>query len=300
MQTSSSPRHEPVMPSEVVTMLRAEGGGVFVDYTVGAGGHTRKLLQSGADRVLGFDRDADALKEAAINLHQWHDSVDLVHTDFREFVNALNDRGISSIDGALADLGVSTMQLDGSGRGFSFRRDEPLDMRMDRSAGLTAAEMLSAVSESDLADVIYQFGEDRHARRIARLFVATRDHTDVETTGQLAELVRRAVPYRGYQRIDPATRTFQALRIWVNRELDALDEWLLAVCRRLKAGARFAVLTFHSLEDRVVKHTFRSLERNGDIKIKIVTKKPLRPSVEEVSRNPRARSAKLRVAERVS
>ena len=300
MQTSSSPRHEPVMTSEVVTMLRAEGGGVFVDYTVGAGGHTRKLLQSGADRVLGFDRDADALKEAAINLYQWHDSVDLVHTDFREFVNAFNDRGISNIDGALADLGVSTMQLDGSGRGFSLRRDEPLDMRMDRSAGLTAAEMLSAVSESDLADVIYQFGEDRHARRIARLFVATRDHTHVETTGQLAELVRRAVPYRGYQRIDPATRTFQALRIWVNRELDALDEWLLAVCRRLKAGARFAVLTFHSLEDRVVKHTFRSLERNGDIKIKIVTKKPLRPSVEEVSQNPRARSAKLRVAERVS
>ena len=171
---------------------------------------------------------------------------------------------------------------------------------MDRSGGLTAAEMLSAVSESDLADVIYQFGEDRHARRIARLLVATRDHTHVETTGQLAELVRRAVPYRGYQRIDPATRTFQALRIWVNRELDALDEWLLAVCRRLKAGARFAVLTFHSLEDRVVKHTFRSLERNGDIKIKIVTKKPLRPSVEEVSQNPRARSAKLRVAERVS
>ena len=160
MQTSSSPHHEPVMPSEVATMLRAEGGGVFVDYTVGAGGHARKLLQSGADRVLGFDRDADALKEAAINLHQWHDSVDLVHTDFRAFVNALNDRRISSIDGALADLGVSTMQLDGSGRGFSFRRDEPLDMRMDRSAGPTAAEMLRAVSESDLADVIYRFGEE--------------------------------------------------------------------------------------------------------------------------------------------
>ena len=200
----------------------------------------------------------------------------------------------------MADLGVSSMQLDGPGRGFSFRRDEPLDMRMDRSVGQTAAEKLRAVSESDLADVIYRFGEDRHARRIARLFVSTRDQEDVETTGQFAEVVRRAVPRRGYQRIDPATRTFQAVRIWVNREVEALDEWLLAVCRRLKAGARFAVLTFHSLEDRVVKHTFRHLERDSDIKIRILTKKPLRPSEQEVSRNPRARSAKLRVAERLS
>jgi 16S rRNA (cytosine1402-N4)-methyltransferase len=301
MQTSSpSPHHEPVMTSEVVRMLKAEVGGVFVDYTVGAGGHTRKLLEAGADRVIGFDRDADALKEAAINLHQWQDSVDLVHSDFRQFVQLLDDRGIQSIDGALADLGVSTMQLDGFGRGFSFRKDEPLDMRMDRSVGQTAAEMLRVVSESDLADVIYRFGEDRHARRIARLFVSTRDHTDVKTTGQLAEVVRRAVPRRGYQRIDPATRTFQAVRIWVNREVDALDKWLLAACRRLKAGARFAVLSFHSLEDRVVKHTFRHLERDSDVKIKILTKKPLRPSEQEVSQNPRARSAKLRVAERLS
>ena len=226
MQTSSSLDHEPVMPSEVVTMLKAEGGGSFVDYTVGAGGHTSRLLEAGVERVLGFDRDADALKKAANNLNHWHDSVELVHSDFRQFVHVLNDRGIQSIDGALADLGVSTMQLDGHERGFSFRKDEPLDMRMDRSVGPTAAEMLSAVSESDLADVIYRFGEDRHARRIARLFVSTRDHTDIKTTGQLAEVVRRAVARRGYQRIDPATRTFQAVRIWVNREVEGLDEWL--------------------------------------------------------------------------
>ena len=300
MQTSSSFHHEPVMPSEVVTLLKAGGGGVFVDYTVGAGGHTRKLLETGAERVVGFDRDADALREAAINLHSWHDSVELIHSDFRQFSEILDDRGIQRIDGALADLGVSSMQLDGPGRGFSFRKDEPLDMRMDRSVGQTAAEKLRDVSESDLADVIYEFGEDRHARRIARLFVSTRDQEDVETTGQLAEVVRRAVPRRGYRRIDPATRTFQAVRIWVNREVEALDEWLLAVCRRLKAGARFAVLTFHSLEDRVVKHTFRHLERHSDIKIRILTKKPLRPSEQEVSQNPRARSAKLRIAERLS
>ena len=299
MQTSPGFHHEPVMPSEVVTLLKAGGGGVFVDCTVGAGGHTRKLLETGAERVVGFDRDAEALKEAAINLHPWHDSVELVHSDFRDFTEVLNNRGIQSIDGALADLGVSSMQLDGLGRGFSFRKDEPLDMRMDRSVGQTAAEKLRVVSESDLADVIYQFGEDRHARRIARLFVSTRDQEDVETTGQLAEVVRRAVPRRGYRRIDPATRTFQAVRIWVNREVEALDEWLLAVCRRLKAGARFAVLTFHSLEDRVVKHTFRHLERDPDLKIRILTKKPLRPSEQEVALNPRARSAKLRVAERL-
>tara|TARA_B100000029_G_scaffold512406_1_gene608971 strand:- start:1428 stop:2330 length:903 start_codon:yes stop_codon:yes gene_type:complete len=299
MQTSARLHHEPVMPSEVVTLLRAEGGGVFVDYTVGAGGHSRKLLEAGADRLVGFDRDADALEEAEVNLQPWQDSVELVHSDFREFVPVLNDRGIQRIDGALADLGVSSMQLDGPGRGFSFRKDEPLDMRMDRSVGQTAAEKLRVVSESDLADVIYRFGEDRHARRIARLFVSTRDQIDVETTGQLAEVVRRAVPRRGYQRIDPATRTFQAVRIWVNREVEALDEWLLAVCRRLKAGARFAVLTFHSLEDRVVKHTFRHLERDPDLKIRILTKKPLRPSEQEVALNPRARSAKLRVAERL-
>ena len=300
MQTSPGFHHEPVMPSEVVTLLKAREGGVFVDYTVGAGGHARTLLETGAERVVGFDRDADALKEAAINLHPWHDSVELVHSDFRQFAQVLNDRGIKSIDGALADLGVSSMQLDGPGRGFSFRKDEPLDMRMDRSVGQTAAEKLRVVSESDLADVIYRFGEDRHARRIARFFVSRRDQADVETTGQLAEVVRRAVPRRGYQRIDPATRTFQAVRIWVNREVESLDEWLLAVCRRLKAGARFAVLTFHSLEDRVVKHTFKHLERDSDVKIKILTKKPLRPSEQEVSQNPRARSAKLRVAERLS
>ena len=160
--------------------------------------------------------------------------------------------------------------------------------------------MLSEIDETELADVSYRFGEDRHARRIARVLVATRDRIPVDTTGQLADAVRRAVPRRGRQRIDPATRTFQALRIWVNRELDALDAWLLAVCRRLNAGARLAVLTFHSLEDRIVKHTFRDLEREGDISVKVLTRRPLRPSSDEVSRNPRARSAKLRVAERLA
>ncbi len=300
MERVPTRRHEPVMPSEVVAMLRAERGGVFVDCTVGAGGHARALLEAGADRVVALDRDAEALQVAADALRKWGERVELVQADFRGLDAALDARGIARIDGAMADLGVSSMQLDGEGRGFSFRRDELLDMRMDRSSGPTAAEMLSEVDETELADVIYRFGEDRHARRIARVLVATRDRIPVDTTGQLADAVRRAVPRRGRQRIDPATRTFQALRIWVNRELDALDAWLLAVCRRLNAGARLAVLTFHSLEDRIVKHTFRDLEREGDISVKVLTRRPLRPSSDEVSRNPRARSAKLRVAERLA
>lgn len=288
------------MPAEVVTMLQATRGGVFVDCTVGVGGHSCALLEAGADRLVAFDRDAEALQVATDALRNWGERVEFVHADFRTFDATLDALGIVGIDGAMADLGMSSAQLAGAGRGFSFRRDEPLDMRMDRSTGLTAAEMLDQVDESELADVIYRFGEDRHARRIARVLVATRNRVPVNTTAQLADAVRRAVPRRGYQRIDPATRTFQALRIWVNRELDALDVWLLAVCRRLNAGARLAVITFHSLEDRIVKHTFRNLEREGDITIKVLTRRPLRPSPGEVSRNPRARSAKLRVAERLA
>ena len=301
MERLSSPRHEPVMTEEVVTMLQVARGGVFVDCTVGLGGHSCALLKAGADRLVSFDRDAEALQVATGVLGNWGERVELVHADFRTLDATLDALGIVGIDGALADLGMSSAQLAGVGRGFSFQRDEPLDMRMDRSAGLTAAEMLDQVDESELADVIHRFGEDRHARRIARVLVATRNRVPVNTTAQLADVVRQAVPRRGgYQRIDPATRTFQALRIWVNRELDALDAWLLSVCRRLNAGARLAVITFHSLEDRIVKHTFRALEREGDIAIKVLTRRPLRPSPAEVSRNPRARSAKLRVAERLA
>jgi 16S rRNA (cytosine1402-N4)-methyltransferase len=190
------------------------------------------------------------------------------------------------------------MQLDEAGRGFSFRRDEPLDMRMDRTSGLTAAEMIRDADERTLADVIYEFGEERHARRIARAIVEARDRSAVDTTGRLAEVARRAVPRKGYSRIDPATRTFQAIRIWVNRELEGLDVFLTQAARRLRPGGRVAVISFHSLEDRIVKHTLRSLQATGDIGLTIRTKRPVVPSEAEVERNPRARSAKLRVAER--
>ncbi len=293
--------HEPVMAAEVVTLLDPGRRGLFVDCTVGGGGHARALLAGGAGRVLGLDRDAEALPTAAEGLREWSDRVELAHADFRQFEAVLAERGIDDIDGgALADLGFSTLQLDGEGRGFSFRRDEPLDMRMDRSDGPTAAEVLGDASERELADVLFRFGEERHARRIARALVASRNRAPVTTTGQLAAVVRRSVPRPRKWRIDPATRTFQALRIWVNRELDGLEAFLGAVCRRLRTGARLAVLTFHSLEDRIVKHTLRDLERSGAVALRVLTKRPLRPSPGEVARNPRARSAKLRAAERLA
>lgn len=290
--------HLPVLTSEVLHYLRPERGGLFIDCTVGLGGHANLLLEAGATRVIGFDRDAQALAIARERLAVWGDRVDLVHGDYREFEHALDSRGIDRIDGALADLGVSSLQLDSDARGFSFQRDEPLDMRMDQSTGETAAEMLAGASERELADVIFEFGEERFARRVARALVHAREVEPIATTGRLATVVRRAIPVRGYWRIDPATRTFQALRIWVNRELDGLDQLLGALARRLRESARFVVISFHSLEDRIAKHTFRALERDGVAHV--VTKKPVTAGDEEVQRNPRARSAKLRVVEGVA
>ena len=290
--------HEPVMVAEVLEHLAPARGGVFVDCTVGYGGHTRAMLHAGASRVIGLDRDPDALRQAGAALASEESRVELVHSDYRRLDEILDARGITAVDGILADLGVSSMQLDEAGRGFSFRRDEPLDMRMDRTSGLTAAEMIRDADERTLADVIYEFGEERHARRIARAVVEARDRSAVDSTGRLAEVVRRAVPRKGYSRIDPATRTFQAIRIWVNRELEGLDVFLTQAARRLRPGGRMAVIAFHSLEDRIVKHTLRSLQATGDIGLTIRTKRPVVPSEAEVERNPRARSAKLRVAER--
>ena len=211
----------------------------------------------------------------------------------------MQSRGLAAVDGILADLGVSSMQLDEEGRGFSFRRDEPLDMRMDRSQGPSAADLIATADETDLANVIFQYGEERHSRRVARAIVHARQRAPLQTTGALAEVVRRAVPTRGYQRIDPATRTFQAIRIWVNRELEGLDAFLADAAKRLLAGARFVVITFHSLEDRVVKHTFRALAAAGDA-LQVLTRKPVMAGDAELARNPRARSAKLRAIERLA
>jgi 16S rRNA (cytosine1402-N4)-methyltransferase len=290
--------HEPVMVAEVVALLAPSRGGLFVDCTIGLGGHSRALLEAGASRVLGLDRDPKALALAREALAAFGDRVELVHADYRELDRVLDERGIERVAGMLADLGVSSMQFDAEGRGFSFRRDEPLDMRMDQSQGRTVAELLREVDETQLADVIFEFGEERASRRVARAIVGARRESPIETTGRLAAIVRRAVPHKGHQRIDPATRTFQALRIWVNRELEGLDRFLEAAARRLRGGARFVVIAFHSLEDRIVKHTLRALHQRDGL-VRVLTKKPLVPNDEEVERNPRARSAKLRAAERM-
>jgi len=288
--------HVPVMTAEVLAALEPSRGGLFVDCTVGLGGHSRALLEAGAGRVLGIDRDAHALEIAATTLAPWQSQVELVHADYRELPRLLDARGIDAIDGVVADLGLSSMQLEEAGRGFSFQRDEPLDMRMDRSRGATAADLLAQASEVELADAIFRYGEERRSRFIARAIVAQRRTTPIRTTAELATLVRRVVRRSG--RIDPATRTFQAVRIWVNAELEGFDAFLRAVCSRLRVGGRFAVVTFHSLEDRPVKHTFRAIA-GEQLEFRVLTKKSIVPGDEEIRQNPRARSARLRAIERI-
>jgi 16S rRNA (cytosine1402-N4)-methyltransferase len=304
--------HVPVLLDEVRALLQPERGGTFVDCTVGLGGHARMLLAGGATKVIAIDRDPDALAVARTALAEFGDRVSFVHADYRELGAVLDAQGIAEVAGLLADLGVSSMQLDQDGRGFSFRRDEPLDMRMDRTTGETAAEMIDRVDEHELADVIYQFGEERRSRQVARAIVMARSQAPITTTGRLAEIVRRGVAARGWQRIDPATRTFQALRIWVNRELDGLDSFIGSAAARLQLEGRLAVIAFHSLEDRVVKHTLRGLSRPpslderararpaaGEVVLRVLTKHPMVAADAEADANPRARSAKLRAAVRV-
>ena len=305
------PTHVPVLVDEVRTLLQPERGGVFVDCTVGLAGHSRMLLEGGADRLIGIDRDTDALAIAREALEPFGDRVTLVHADYRDVEAVLDAQGVREVSGLLADFGVSSMQLDAEGRGFSFRRDEPLDMRMDRTKGETAADLIDRADEIELADAIYQFGEERRSRQVARAIVMARQQGRIETTGRLADIVRRGVAARGWQRIDPATRTFQALRIWVNRELDGLDSFIGRAASRLQVEGRIALISFHSLEDRVVKHTLRALSRPpshnervaagpiGEALVKVLTKHPVIAADAEASANPRARSAKLRAAIRV-
>lgn len=294
------PEHVPVMRAEVLEALAPRRGGLFVDCTVGLGGHAAAVLEAGASRFIGIDRDLDALAVARERLAAWADRVELVHADYRDLEGVLDARGVGAADGVLADLGVSSLQFDGEGRGFSFQRDEPLDMRMDRSTGPTAADVIADLDEEELANVIYGFGEERFSRRIARAIVEARREAPVVTTGQLASIVKRAVPRRGYSPIHPATRTFQALRIQVNRELDGLDRFVDQACRRLAPGGRLVVIAFHSLEDRVVKHTLRALAADEGRALRLLARKAGQPTGAEVAANPRARSARLRAIERVA
>jgi 16S rRNA (cytosine1402-N4)-methyltransferase len=278
-------------------LLAVKTGGFWVDGTVGLGGHAAEILGRSAPdgRLLGLDRDEQALARAAERLAEYGDRVRLDHADYRALPRLLKDEAAPR--GVLLDLGVSSLQLDDAERGFSFQREGPLDMRMDRSGGPTAADLVNTLRERELADLIYRFGEERASRRVARAIVWARERTRLRTTTELAAVVRRAVPRSRARGIDPATRTFQALRIAVNEELRGLGECLQGVAERLAEGGRLAVIAFHSLEDREVKQAFRALAARG---FRLLTRKPVRPTAAEEARNPRARSARLRAVERAA
>ncbi len=278
--------------------MQPRPSGLYVDGTLGLGGHTAALIAAGAGRVLAFDRDQAALDVARTRLADAAARVEFVHEDYRRLPEVLAARGVAEVDGMLVDLGVSSMQLDDPARGFSFRHAGPLDMRLDRSRGATLAERLAGVDEAELTDVIRRFGVERRAGRVARAILAQRDRGMLRDTGDLASGARRGAGGRGWQRIDPATRTFQALRIWVNDELEGLDRFLEDACRVLARGARLVVIAFHSLEDRVVKHTFRRLA--AESAVAVLTRRPIVPDDEERARNPRSRSARLRAVEKLA
>jgi 16S rRNA (cytosine1402-N4)-methyltransferase len=285
--------HVSVLLDETLELLAVRPGGLWVDGTVGLGGHAAALLRASAPdgRLLGLDRDTETLERARRALEIFGARVRLEAGDYRQIPERLGDE---RAQGVLLDLGVSSAQLDDAERGFSFQADGPLDMRMDRRQGETAAEVVNHLPEEELADLIYAYGEERRSRRIARAIVRARERAPLRTTAELAEVVRRASPVRRGSRrgLHPATRTFQALRIHVNRELEGLGEALERIAGCLAPEGRLAVIAFHSLEDRAVKTTFRELSRRGH---RLVTKKPVRPSETETRENPRARSARLRV-----
>jgi 16S rRNA (cytosine1402-N4)-methyltransferase len=308
--------HRPVLLKETINLLESSRGGVFIDATLGLGGHSRAILEA-SDRVrlLGIDQDIEALRLASESLKEFGARFTAVHANFAEIDALVAEAGIEGVDGILADLGVSSLQFDSGERGFSFRFDAPLDMRMDaESDDETAAELLERLSEEEIANVIYNFGEERKSRRIARRIVERReDGNPVATTGELAALVEKAVGRNPKDKIHPATRTFQALRIAVNHELEVLETFIDDAIDLLNPEGRMAIITFHSLEDRIVKQRF--LKWNGrcscpprfpkcvcgaEKKIDLVTRKPVVADDAEIEMNPRARSAKLRVCKRTA
>ncbi len=294
--------HWPVMPEELLFWLRPHEGGIFLDCTVGYCGHAEKVLEvsSPSGIVVGIDRDIQAIEAGRKRLERFGPRAVLVKGHFVELKRHLAEQGISSVRGVLFDLGVSSPQIDEPSRGFSFQTAGPLDMRMDQSAGKTAADILNRTDEVDLANLIYEFGEERYSRRIARAIVRARADRPFETTSDVVSVIEAAVPahYRR-GRIHCATRTFQALRIAVNQELEHLEPALRAAVDVLEPGGRLCVLSFHSLEDRIVKHTFRALSAQAGGELEILTKRPQIPTDEEIGRNPRSRSAKLRVIQRM-
>ena len=306
--TAAGQRHVPVLGREAVELLEPRGGGTYVDATFGAGGYSRAILGVGGTRVIGIDRDRTAVAGGFELVDRSQGRLTLVEDRFSNLAGICAAEGATAVDGVVMDVGVSSMQLDEAGRGFSFRLDGPLDMRMGQ-AGPTAADVIAKASEAELADIIYLFGEERHSRGVARAIVAARKETPIATTRALADIVARVVRSKPGD-IHPATRTFQGLRIFVNEELDELQTALEAAERVLKPGGRLAVVSFHSLEDRIVKTFLAARAKTGggsrhlpEVKqtvpsFRLLTRKPVTPGEDEMTANPRARSAKLRGAER--
>lgn len=306
--------HVPVMPGEVIEGLNVREDGIYLDCTLGGGGHSELILKKlTTGRLVATDKDEDALAFAKERLKEYGDKVTFVHSDFKRADEVLDDLNIDRIDGVLMDLGVSSYQLDAAERGFSYRFDAPLDMRMDKTQFLTAFNVVNEYNEMDLADILFRYGEERYARKIAANIIRFRNEQSIRTTGQLAEIVEKSYPPKErFKGGNPCKRTFQAIRIEVNDELKELDEIIGKLAERLNKGGRICVITFHSLEDRIVKREFQYLEAkcicppkqpvctcNKVQTVKIITKKPITAGEEELAVNPRAQSAKLRVAERV-
>ena len=306
--------HTPVMPTEVIEGLNVKPDGIYLDCTLGGGGHSELILKKlTTGRLIATDKDEDAIAFAKERLKEYGDKIIFVHSDFKRADKVLDDLNIDRIDGVLMDLGVSSYQLDAAERGFSYRFDAPLDMRMDKTQFLTAFNVVNEYNELDIADILFRYGEERYARKIAANIIRYRQQQSIRTTGQLAEIVEKSYPPKErFKGGNPCKRTFQAIRIEVNGELRELDEIIGKLAERLNKGGRICVITFHSLEDRIVKREFQYLEAkcicppkqpvctcNKVQTVKIITKKPLTASEEELAVNPRAQSAKLRVAERV-
>lgn len=288
--------HQPVLLEEVISYLAPASGKIYVDCNLGLGGHSQRILdESGPDgRVIGFEWDEEALLLAKDRLSKYGNRLSTVRANFAEIIKSLADLGVEKVDGILVDLGLSSLQLDSSGRGFSFRGSEPLDMRMDERGPLTAKDLINSASAEELADIFFYYGEERQARRMASRIVEVRQKQRIETTDQLVSIVEKAVPRKFHPKnIHAATKVFQALRIAVNKEFENLEKLLVDGVKVLNPGARFCVISFHSLEDRLVKQSFRD-----NLDLAVLARKPILPGIEECTRNPRARSAKLRVAEK--
>lgn len=313
--TKAEDLHKSVLLAETLDFIEPRDGKIIVDATLGLGGHAEAILHAApAARVIGIDQDAEAIEFAELRLADFRERVEIVQANFSDIKQVLNERESEKVDGIIADLGVSSLQFDSPERGFSFRFDAPLDMRMDKDAETeTAAELLEILSEEEIADLIYEYGEERFSRRIARRIVERREKgAPVRTTGELAELVKGSVRRSRSDKTHPATKTFQALRIAVNREIEILEKFLRDSVDLLKTDGRLVVITFHSLEDRIVKRTMQNLSGrcfcppkfpqcvcSAEKKVGILTRKPVAPSDREQAENPRSRSAKLRACRRI-